>query len=191
MRWVVTLTAVLLSAACGDTGTPEPLATATTAATLETVVVTSTAPPTTTTLPPATTESLVQTYEATVSWDGSTCTYDGPTSVIAGDTVDFTYRNDSAGPADYEVAYLATGSTIEDLDAYTGSTISRGSSEVPAFLTIVSSYPGGRGSVGAGEAADEALVLEIPRVHALTCFGGQQSGDQSVDVAATGIDVTE
>ena len=126
-----------------------------------------------------------------MSWDGSTCTYDGPATVVAGDTVEFTYRNDSSDPADYEVAYLTTGSTIEDLDAVTGAFIDRETSEVPPFLTIVSSYPAGRGSVGAGESAAESVVLKVPRLHAVTCFGGQQSGDQSVDVAATGIDVTE
>lgn len=147
--------------------------------------------------PTSTVPAVAQTLEASVTWDGENCTFEAPERARVGDTLTVTYQNESDDVVDYGVTYLISGATVEDLDAYDGF-IDRGDAASPAhpapFVVVVAWFPDTVLSQGPGASDTREIELRTPRVHTVTCFGGEAppaGSIQSVTSADTGLTVGE
>lgn len=150
-----------------------------------------TTPPATTvpatTQPPATAAPVVfepQAYDATMTWDGETCTYVGPRTARAGDTVTMTFTNNSEVLGGFEVGYLTSQASREDLVEYLGPMFDITTYVPPTFALRWHSFtegtpPSGYGGplldrrqlLQPGRSVANEIPMELARTHVFVCHG--------------------
>lgn len=188
---VITVGGVVLAMATssGDSVAPAAPSPSTTEAAPATTVAPSTtvapAAAPSTTITTTTEPAAVSVFEATLTWDGSMCSYEGPASVTVGDTIRLLTMNTGEADASYELHYLPTGITMEDVDDHydvmLGNVFSADSfSVVPPFIWIdVEDID----LVEAGGSLTFDVTLDTAREHIFVCVAGELlAGDPDLAV---------